>query len=405
MRWAPTFVLCAGLAAACALPAYDVGPGAVGGGGFGPGGGESGGSGATAPTGGTGGDGGLGESRPWLAASYAYRKPLLLDTSGVGEDLENFPAPIVLTDEDIGTFAQSNGRDIAFTLADGVTVLSHELELYEDEPPQLVAWVRLPVVTEATETELYVYFGDENESGREDVFGTWPTPEFRGVWHLGENPDGPGKQMKDSTEYDSHGRADFGPGSADGIAAAALSFDGSAARVRVDQPADGHLDPGDLPFSYSCWVFGVDALPSGRPIYKWDGNPGGSYLTLGPTGWQARTAYGSDEITTTLWGPFPKLNEWIHLATVIDREAGFQILYIDAIVAESVSITQPDGMTPLDAVMTGEDLIFSPGGGSFNGRIDEVRFYGQALSASWVELEHRALSAPGFVVVGELDSF
>ena len=81
-------------------------------------------------------------------------------------DLTDFPLLITLTDVDLkdaahaGHVGQADGGDLLFTSADGTTQLDHEIESYDPATGTLVAWVKVPTLSPATDTVLYLYYGN-----------------------------------------------------------------------------------------------------------------------------------------------------------------------------------------------------------------------------------------------------
>ncbi len=66
-------------------------------------------------------------SEAWLEG-YGYRKELTIPAGAVSADLSNFPVYVPLSgDTDLSAHALADGSDIAFTAADGVTVLPFEI--------------------------------------------------------------------------------------------------------------------------------------------------------------------------------------------------------------------------------------------------------------------------------------
>jgi hypothetical protein len=68
----------------------------------------------------------------------------------------------ISSDTDIGAHAQSDGDDIRFTLADGVTVIPHETESFSIDSGSATGhfWVKVPTVSSASTTDIYVYYGN-----------------------------------------------------------------------------------------------------------------------------------------------------------------------------------------------------------------------------------------------------
>ena len=79
-----------------------------------------------------------------------------------------------------GEVARSGGDDLFFTLADGETVLSHEMNVCAPESGSPKAWVRIPELSCGEDTELFVYYGDlEGQTGRQ----VWDS-NYKLVHHL-----------------------------------------------------------------------------------------------------------------------------------------------------------------------------------------------------------------------------
>jgi hypothetical protein len=105
-------------------------------------------------------------------------------------DLANFPMLVNITsDNDLRTVANSghventNGYDIIFTAADGVTKLDHQLEKYTNNTGELVAWVRVPNLSTTYSTTIYMYYGNTAIVADQSVNTTWNS-NYEGVWHL-----------------------------------------------------------------------------------------------------------------------------------------------------------------------------------------------------------------------------
>ncbi len=95
----------------------------------------------------------------------AYQKTLTINHAKVGGDVTNFPVLVKITDTALmsaangGHVQHASGYDLKFTLPDG-TPLSHEVERFAGNTGTLIAWVKLPVVAAATDTEFLVHYGD-----------------------------------------------------------------------------------------------------------------------------------------------------------------------------------------------------------------------------------------------------
>ncbi len=104
--------------------------------------------------------------------SWAYRKRITFDNSGLAEDLVNFP--VVLRLSEIRA-ALPNATDLRFVSEDGRTELPYEIETWNATTHQGVFWVKIPRLpaAPAVPEPIYVYYGNSGASSgerREDVW-------------------------------------------------------------------------------------------------------------------------------------------------------------------------------------------------------------------------------------------
>ena len=66
----------------------------------------------------------------------------------------------------------------AIRAADGETALPHELEAYDGATGALAAWVRVPTLSDAADTELFLYFGAPDTDARRDPAAVWDDGEI-----------------------------------------------------------------------------------------------------------------------------------------------------------------------------------------------------------------------------------
>jgi hypothetical protein len=117
-----------------------------------------------------------------------------------------------------GPIYSSNGYDIIFKASDGVTQLNHEIEKYDGSAGTLVAWVKVPILSNTANTTVYIYYGNSAITTYQSTpTGVWDS-NYKGVWHLKENPSGTAPQMKDSTANANNGTSYGGMTSGDLVA-------------------------------------------------------------------------------------------------------------------------------------------------------------------------------------------
>ena len=115
------------------------------------------------------------QSGTWFdQGDWTLRRPLSVEADQVASALADFPLLVQLVDVGLAANAQSDGDDIVFVAADGVTRLDHELESWNSTTGAITAWVRLPLLDDVADTELYLYLGNSGAVDQTDpgaVFG------------------------------------------------------------------------------------------------------------------------------------------------------------------------------------------------------------------------------------------
>jgi len=121
-------------------------------------------------------------------SGWQLRKAITIDVTKVSSGPHtNFPVLINLTsDSSLAARAQSDGDDILFTSSDGTTKLSHEIEKYTSSTGELVAWVKVPSLSAASNTVLYMYYGNDAAASQQDATGVWSSG-YEAVYHLNGN--------------------------------------------------------------------------------------------------------------------------------------------------------------------------------------------------------------------------
>ncbi|MCK4650071.1 DUF2341 domain-containing protein, partial [Candidatus Pacearchaeota archaeon] len=108
----------------------------------------------------------------WFNSSWTYKKDITINHSKVNGSQVNFPVLINLTDTDLRDDALSNGDDIVFTNSTGIQ-LDHEIEYFNGTDGRLVAWVRIPTLSNVSDTVINMYYGNAGASNQENATGVW----------------------------------------------------------------------------------------------------------------------------------------------------------------------------------------------------------------------------------------
>ncbi|MHA2275291.1 MAG: LamG-like jellyroll fold domain-containing protein, partial [Candidatus Kariarchaeaceae archaeon] len=333
----------------------------------------------------------------WSQADFRYRKQITIDNNQVNSPspLTDFPLLIDIYDTDLRDKTQPDGDDIIFTDITG-TKLDHELELYDqmfnDSFTHLVAWVRIPTLHATIDTELFLYYGNLNTGSTENPTGVWDS-NYKGVWHLSEDPIATAPQFKDSTTNTNHGTSnnlvsnDQITGQIDG----ALNFtDLDSDYINIGDQSSLNMGSGE--FSLELW-FNYDGSDKGPLAGKGSYGSNGIryYLAIETTEGVIKAEIDDDgaggkEIITT--GLVTYADSMWHQAMMV-RDGNYLRLYIDGL---EVSDSPKDitGYGNLDRALPFYiNTLASDTGGSLtdwsNVKMDEVRVSNIARSSNWIE--------------------
>jgi hypothetical protein len=203
---------------------------------------------------------------------FAYRKSITVNAAQVsGGPLTNFPMLVnIASDNNLRTIANGGNVasynagtndpwDIIFEALDDATCggigtapckLNHEIETYVASTGQLVAWVRVPSINNGT--VIYMYYGNScMPSSTQNASGVWDA-NYKGVWHLSQNPTGTAPQMRDSTANAYNGTAVGSFVAGDQQAAVidgGLNFNGTNDEIQISAAALGATS-----VTVSAWI-------------------------------------------------------------------------------------------------------------------------------------------------------
>jgi hypothetical protein len=323
----------------------------------------------------------------WLAG-FGHRKPI--DLAGRPTQLDDFVASIAqASDPDL-----VGSATVAFTAADGTTLLPTEVVVFDAGTGKLEAWVTTTLAANTT-TRIYLYYGDGIAP---PAALPWAAARHAGVWHM----DGAG--TNNNTTNDSklvhHATANPTeiPAMAEGIVGAARSYDGLNDLMSIPDPPDGSLDVGIRSFTVDLWVNVTVAAGSfDMPFYKGGltASVPGYDIELGGGTWFAGFSDGaSGQLIATFGAQDDLLGAWRHLVAVCDRSTNTIRTYVDGAPVAVVGFTRGsfDSASPLQ---------FGHSTYEFRGLLDEVRLYTEALSADWIAAEHENIAKrASFVMIG-----
>lgn len=349
----------------------------------------------------------------WLSG-WAKRIELTVDNTNVDSDLSNFPVLVYVSaasgigDVDASAVfdeltSDANRKKIAVTTSDGTTQCYVEIERWDDTNEVAWLWVKVPAVTAASNTTLYLYYdsakadnttyvGDTGDSPAQSVWDS----NFKGGWHMAQDPSGGAGCILDSTANANHGT----PGGTmtsgdlvDGVVGKALDFDGGDDYVNCGSAAC--LD--DIVAKTVEALIYLDSFGEaggGRIVQKASVNADGwQFLVQGGAGMN-RLYFGQDWNNGTFahwWTPTDSLTTgtWYYVAVVYNQgsPANDPLLYINGVSQSVTENVTPVGSCDSDAA---NDLWIGARNNSgtdreFDGKIDDVRISNIARSAAWIK--------------------
>jgi hypothetical protein len=331
----------------------------------------------------------------WYDANWLYRKAITLDPANGGNDLTNFPVLIDITDAELGGAALTNGGDILFTSDNGTTKLDHEIVSYANSTGDLVAWVKVPILSSGGTTVVYMYYGTSTTPpDQENAAGVWDA-NYVMVQHLDEDTG----THEDSTAYGNNSNDvvvanQAATGSIDG----ADDFNGSTNYVRVPDNIDSSLQFGEGSFTAEAWIYPHSVPDSGgaRIVNNRGTGAGGSY-----PGWHLKiknqvgnwlfSDSGIDDNSSNykpyVGTPTYGYNQWYQVVMVYEADTEMRF-YVNGVEDGTLTVGAYGSISNSLPTVIGASLAANGVEGTtsqfFDGIIDEVRLSNIDRTADWI---------------------
>lgn len=333
---------------------------------------------------------------PWYDTAWQYRKTITIAAAEVGRDQSNFPVMIALRgDPDLMAAARSDGADILFTAEDSISKLDHEVETYDDATGTLIAWVRVPLLSGADDTELYVYYGNESAAPQENPDAVWDG-NFTVVYHLS---DAAGTTFPDSSGAGNDGTENNfeGDETVAGKIGMAQELDGSNEYIAIPAAATSGNDR----FTMCLWINTDESgnhltyfrRPSmiGQETFGWDSGDFGITSNSGELGMWSGLANSDND---ALSGASINDQTWHHVCAVNDGTSVYLML-------DGSEVSKFDSNRALND--KGFWLGGQNSGGYYHaGQYDELQISDTNRSMGWVVTSYNNQGRPDdFYAVGD----
>jgi hypothetical protein len=322
------------------------------------------------------------EVEGWYNSAWLYRKLITIDYTKVGPGPHsNFPMLISRTDTDLQAHALSSANDVLFTSSNGTTKLDHEIESYISGTGAIVAWVEIPSLSSAANTNIYMYYGNAAAANQQNTTGTWNS-NYQGVWHL------------------NGAFADATSNSNNGINTGTIAATGKISNGRDFVRSDG---------ADYITVTGLMGSPANVTLSAW-----GTLTSRDATGAHIinigdYVSINVDDATDGYLGSYydagwgftkssPKLNPqgtgWHYFVYTFNDAGNVQSLYMDGVQVGSGAYVN----SILYSSQGSNTIIGGHANGNtnydFDGTIDEVRVSNSIRSAGWVLTEYNNQNTP-----------
>lgn len=315
---------------------------------------------------------------------WAKRRKITIDNSAQAETLTNFPLMVRVDSARIDyANTQDAGQDLQFRAADGQTVLSHEVEKW-NESGSSYAWVKIPQIDASSATGyIWMYYGNTTTSDTQASTNVWDA-SFKSVLHLKST----GFSDASSAANDA---TNNGTTAGTGKIGDARSFNGTSGYMTVTATGMAAAQGTMQAWAYPTAAPGVglrmyvlshrSASPTCTNLDRLyllmlNDNPPTTALHVG-----VGNVSGSAATTGTL-----SLNAWNFIA--LTWNAGNFKVYLNGTDVTTGGVYT--NFATLDSFFTiGQ---YHCGSEFWQGMIDEVRFSSTARSTAWLAAEYKSMN-------------
>jgi len=327
-----------------------------------------------------------------VAMDYDYERNITIDHTKVagGEDLYNFPALISLTGQNFlktsptGHIKNPYGYDIVFTDVN-YNKLDHQIEYYSDTNGDLIAWVRIPVISSSTNTIIKILYGNYYKTTDPSVTSVWDS-HYKGVWHLDNS------NLNDFTSYNKSATPSNSPSYSPGQINNSLELNGSNQYATVLNAPNTNF-AGNI--TVSAWVY-MDTRTRDQKIAGNQNNSGGGYkfgiYTNNKVEFEIRNSANTPSLNRDVTGgTVLNTGHWYYLAGISSDVLDSIKTFVNGIPERPFKKTGVLGTSSNDLTIGKEPFLSDY---YFDGKFDELRISDKVRSNGWMRTEYNNQSSP-----------
>jgi len=326
---------------------------------------------------------------------YAYKKTITIDYTKCGTvQSTDFPVCVSFTDSAFATVSNggrirnSNGYDINFYSDISLTTaLKYETERYIPTTGECIFWVKVPTLSVAANTVIYVGYSNIAISAFQgNVTGTWNS-NYKGVWHL---PDGTTLTANDSTASPENGTPTGNYSATTGKVGGGVSFT-STKPGYINVPHNSKFNITSA-ITVSCWM----KTSTTTRVYIVTKHDDSFYFGVGPLGSTAnKLSFYIGGVSAAWLQGSTNVGDGTMRYVAATWNGSTITVYINGVsdgsIAKSGTITTGTASMTFGARFDNTETNVDNG---FNGNVDELRIANTALSASWLLAEYNNQSSP-----------
>lgn len=329
-----------------------------------------------------------GLANTWYDAAWSARRKITFDNALSSQNLVNFPVRVSLNATNIDySKTQNSGQDLRFTDSDGTTLLSYEIETWNEAGTSEV-WVKVPQIdANSAGDSIYMYYGNTGATDGQNAASTWDS-NYQVVMHMKEDPSGTAPQMQDST-------ANNRDGTTSGMTAGsqvAGRINGSLDFAATNSYVMPAYNTAPTTLTYETWLSADSSGGGGlgRVMDKGNSAAGTSIYTDAA----GKIYFGSGFSSVngrwnTTNGVIPLDGSLHHVAITYDASSPSNVpsIYVNGVSQTLTATTTASGtpVTNTDNYYIGNNAALAR---NWDGIIDEFRISSSIRSAEWVEAQH-----------------
>ena len=275
-----------------------------------------------------------GSARAWWNDEWSLRKPLSLDASATGANINEAIGTLpVLVRLHTGNFdfgaAKEDGSDLRFVAGDDETPLTYHIEKWDSLLGEAFVWVQVPDLQPGVKSDFWLYYGNSKAEPATDAKGTFDANTVL-AYHFAER----NQPARDWSAWNNTALT-VGQPSDGALIGAGLKLDGQTPVMLPDSPSLLWLAGGEM--TWSAWIK-AEALQPYAALYS--RRQGRNGLTIGVDN---GTPYIQVEDMTGMYRSFANatlpVGSWHHLA--VTATAGQMVIYVDGIAASALVASLP----------------------------------------------------------------